>query len=254
MTTPPRPHLPPPSPEPPPAPPRPHDHPTPDRPHRLYAALTNHCNRACPWCSTCSSPRGDTWLTLADFVAALPADGPFQVQLEGGEPTLHPAFGEFVSVARAHPRCTRLVLCTNGVVLPRARAHLATWVERLGVALTLKLSVNHHLLDRDAGLLALAALLAEIFRDLGGDRLLVLNVRLRRGVAEDDRRVREAVEGAGLGGLANVFYLQRYGFAAGEAGWDPPSPVAWHFSLLNPDGRVFGPDLIARTEAMRFLP
>ena len=40
----------------------PHDHPTPNRPHRIYATLTNHCNRACPWCSTCSSPRGGTFL------------------------------------------------------------------------------------------------------------------------------------------------------------------------------------------------
>ena len=44
--------------------PKPLDHPTPDRPHRLYYALTNHCNRTCPWCSTCSSPQGSTFLTL----------------------------------------------------------------------------------------------------------------------------------------------------------------------------------------------
>src|SRR5688572_24123582 len=132
---------------------RPLDHPTADRPHRVYVALTNHCNRACPWCSTCSSPRGATWLTVADFLAALPAEGPFQVQLEGGEPTIHPEFQEFVRLAREHPRCRRLVVCTNGVVLPRRPGPLRRWLERLGEPLTLKVSVNHHLLERDRGLL-----------------------------------------------------------------------------------------------------
>ena len=230
------------------------DHPTPERPHRVYVALTNHCNRACPWCSTCSSPSGSTWMSVEAFRAALPPAGPFQVQLEGGEPTIHPRFQELVAIARANPRCDRLVLCTNGVVLPRDPSRLRAWIERLGAPLTLKLSVNHHLLDRDPGLLPLCASLAETFDALGGDRLLVLNVRLRRGVEDDDRRVAEADERAGLLPRANVFVLQRYGFAADEAAWDPPRPVFDTFTLVNPDGREFGPDLLARSEAMRVLP
>ncbi len=95
------------------------DYPLPDRPHRIYFALTNHCNRSCPWCSTCSSPASGTFLSLDGFQAAFPQEGDFQVQLEGGEPTIHPRFWDFVNLARDQPRCTRLVLCTNGVVLPR---------------------------------------------------------------------------------------------------------------------------------------
>jgi len=229
------------------------DHPTPGRPHRVYLALTNHCNRACPWCSTCSSPAGSTWMTTDAFRAALPGSGPFQVQLEGGEPTLHPRFWDLVAIARAESRCDRLVLCTNGVVLPRERGRLRAWIERLGAPLTLKVSVNHHLLDRDAGLLELCTSLAYSVDALGGDRLLVLNVRLRRGVEGDDRRVVEAVERAGLLPRANVFFLQRYGFASEEESWDPPRPVFDTFTLVNPDGAAFGPDLVARSEAMRVL-
>jgi len=229
------------------------DHPTPGRPHRVYLALTNHCNRACPWCSTCSSPAGTTWMTEDAFRAALPATGAFQVQLEGGEPTVHPLFWELVAIARAEPRCDRLVLCTNGVVLPRMRERLRTWVARLGAPLTLKISINHHLLDRDPGLLALCTSLAYVFDELAGDRLLVLNVRLRRGVDGDDRRVLDAVERAGLLPHANVFFLQRYGFASEEEAWEPPRPVFDTFTLVNPDGAGFGPDLVARSEAMRRL-
>ena len=237
--------------------PKPLDHPFPERPHRMYYALTNHCNRACPWCSTCSSPRGSTWMTLDAFECSFPAAGAFQVQLEGGEPTTHPRFWEFVETARAHPRCTHLVLCTNGAVLPRRAEKLRAWAERLGAPLTIKLSINHHLLDEDAGLIDLAVLLrdtlAEMGAAVGGDRLLVINVRLRRGVENDDRRVRDAVEAAGLLPHSNVFFLQRYGFASDETEWDRPAPVWDAFSLVNPDGRVFGPDLIARSEGMRVL-
>jgi MoaA/NifB/PqqE/SkfB family radical SAM enzyme len=230
--------------------PRPLDYPLPDRPHRVYVALTNGCNRACPWCSTCSSPRGNTWLTIEQFHAGLPGDGPYEVQLEGGEPTVHPQFWEFVNAVRSHPRCQRLVLCTNGVLLPRSDEGLRNWVARLGVPLTLKLSLNHYLLDHDPGLISLATALQTLFAESAGERLFVLNVRLRRGYEQDDERVRRAVEQAGLLPAANIFYLQRYGFAAGEAQWESPAPVSDHFTMINPDGQVFGPDLVARSEAM----
>ena len=230
------------------------DHPTPDRPHRVYVALTNHCNRSCPWCSTCSSPRGNTWLSLEDYITSLPATGFFQVQLEGGEPTVHPQFWDFVRIAREHPCCTHLVVCSNGVVLPRNAEKLRDWLLRLGIPLTLKLSINHHLLDQDPGLIRLAQNIRDLFAELGGDRLLVINVRLRRGYEQDDRRVVEVVTEAGLLAHANVFFLQRYGFAADEADWALPAPVSDRFSLINPDGQVYGPDLLARSEGMRVLP
>lgn len=245
------------------------DHPTPDRAHRIYFALTNHCNRACPWCSTCSSPQGDTWLSLDDYQRGLPAYGPFEVQLEGGEPTLHPQFLEFVRIARQNPRCQRVVVCTNGVALPRRRERLITWLRSLGEPLTIKVSVNHHLIERDSDHVALVASLRDAIHEItheaprdiargavneaGGDRLLVVNVRLRRGFADDDRAVREAIENAGLLPHSNIFFLQRYGFAQDQVDWDAPFAVTGNFTLVNPDGTTYGPDLVARSEAMRVL-
>ncbi|HEY8086746.1 MAG TPA: radical SAM protein [Polyangiaceae bacterium] len=229
------------------------DHPTAARPHRVYAALTNHCNRACPWCSTCSSPAGGTFLALEDFERALPGEGPFEVQLEGGEPTVHPRFWDFVAASRAHERCSRVVLCTNGVVLPRQEQRLTTWLGRLGAPVTVKLSFNHHLLDEDPGLPDLALAVRDTLRALGGDRLFVLNVRVRSDVDDGDRRVVDLVRAAGLLADANVFALQRYGFAAGETAWEDPFLVGRNFRFVNPDGEVLGPDLVARSEAMRVL-
>jgi len=170
------------------------------------------------------------------------------LQLEGGEPTVHPAFWSFVETARAHERCTQLILVTNGVRLPRDKNRLAPWLKRLGMPLTLKISINHYLLGRDPGLLGLAILLKE---EMNEGQQLVLNVRLRRGF---DEEILEAVKTADLDEVANVFYLQRYGFASDEKDWEEPFVVGVNFSLINPDGTIIGTDLIERSEAMRKLP
>jgi hypothetical protein len=228
---------------------RPHE----SRPHRVYVATSNHCNRACPWCSTCSSPQGETRLTIADYLASFPREGAFEVQLEGGEPTIHPAFFELVALARANPRCVRVVVVTNGVVIPRTVAELGEWLIRLGAPLTIKLSINHHLLARDRDLLELASILRDQLAVLGRERELVLNVRLRPDAPGSDAWVLAAVEQAGLVELANVFHLQAYGLAS-ERDWERPFVVGTDFTLVNPDGSTHGTDLIRRSEAMRVLP
>lgn len=232
---------------------RPHDHPYLGRTHRVYVALTNHCNRACPWCSTYSSPAGNTWITWAQLAASLPAAGFYDVQLEGGEPTLHPAFWELVARLRADARCSKLILCTNGVALPRRAQKLRTWLAQLGAPLLVKLSINQYLMSHDAGLLQLAADVQAALAKLGGEREVIYNVRLRRGYENDDRAVLEAVKQAGLEPRANIFYLQRYGLASQEQAWDEPFLAGENFRMVNPDGCVYDTDLIARSKGMGAL-
>jgi len=230
------------------------DHPYSGRPHRVYVALTNHCNRSCPWCSTCSSPSRNTFLPPERFLEAIPPEGDFEIQLEGGEPTTHPQFDHFVRTACSLPGMQRLILCTNGALLPRRRPALRRWLERLGQPCTLKLSFNHYLYRHDPKLLELAVAVKDVFENLGGDRLLVLNVRLRPNHAEEETWLKRAVQQAALANCANIFYLQRYGFAAGQQDWEPPVLAGHNFRLVNPDGTVFDDDLVARSEAMRHLP
>jgi hypothetical protein len=231
----------------------PHDHPFLGRTHRVYVALTNHCNRACPWCSTYSSPAGNTWITWDQLQASLPAEGHYDVQLEGGEPTLHPAFWDFVARLRADARCGKLILCTNGVAMPRRPEKLRAWLAQLGVPLLVKLSINQYLMSLDAGLLQLAVELHAALAGLGGERAVVYNVRLRRGYDDDDHAVLQAVQQAGLQPRANIFYLQRYGLASNEQDWEEPFLAGENFRMVNPDGRVFGNDLIARSQGMGAL-
>lgn len=230
------------------------DHPSPDRPHRLYVALTNHCNRACPWCSTCSSPAGSTWLSLEQLQGLIPAEGRFELQLEGGEPTIHPKFWDMVTYARSLDRCTRLILCTNGVAIPRTRHRLEQWLHRLGRPLTVKVSINHHLLERDPGLLKLAASLQLLAKNEPGALQVIFNVRLRKGMPDNDHWVEMLVNDTGLRADANIFFLQRYGFAENESDWERPFLAGHNFSMVNPDGMQFDTDLLGRSEGMRQLP
>lgn len=231
------------------------DHPSRRNHRRLYVALTNHCNRACPWCSVHASPSKSTFMTaamfsstLADFAALDPR--PFDLQLEGGEPTTHPTFWDFVATARQHPQVRKIVLCTNGVLIPADTAAAAAFVERLGAPVMIKLSINHYLLKRDRKLLLKAHALHTVIADD-----LVLNVRRRRGPAyDDDRAVLDAVTAAGLLPRSNDFFLQRYGLAAGETAWDEPFLAGHGFTMVNPDGSHSGTDLFARSAAMEALP
>lgn len=237
-----------------------HDAPFAGRPHRVYVAVTTACNRACPWCDTSSRPGKGTWLELAVLARLLPPQGAFELQLEGGEPTLHPDLFDMIGLARATGRCARVVVCTNGVALPWSGGSgaLEGWLGRLGAPLTLKLSVNHHLLEADPAHLDKAARLAaavDARAARGEDVQLMCNVRRRRDVAAgDDAWVVDAVRAAGLLERSNVFFLQRYGLARDDERLDPPFLVGTDFTLANPDGRTYGTDLLARSAAMEALP
>ena len=110
----------------------PRDYPYEGRPYRLYSALCNYCNYDCPWCSTWSSPEGKTFLSLEDFKKAIPKEGPFEVQLEGGEPLAHPEFFSFVELLQNDPRCKRIILSTNGALIPREQMRLRSWLSKFG--------------------------------------------------------------------------------------------------------------------------
>ncbi len=230
------------------------DSPYASRPHRLYFALTNACNRTCPWCSVYSRPGLQTFLSLDQMVEHLPTEGTFEVQLEGGEPTIHPDFWDFVESARRNPGCTRLILSTNGSRIPMAAQQLGAWLDRLGAPLTLKVSINHHLLESDPNHLRRLQALADAVeeRKTAADVKLVINLRRRRET--DDQWVRDLIDSASLTEHTNDFFLQRYGLASSNEELDLPYLAGTHFTLVNPDGQAWGTDLIARSEAMGALP
>ena len=101
------------------------------------------------WVQHLFVPRGSD---LAEWRITLPAcqaKAIFKFSWKAASRPFIRSFGNSsASLAAEHPQAAHLVLCTNGVVLPRTLAKRA-WIDRLGTPLTLKLSLNHHLLEHD---------------------------------------------------------------------------------------------------------
>ncbi len=237
---------------------------------RYYFALTNRCNRACAPCCCYSRPERGTFLALDRFKAILPEEGVFEIQLEGGEPLLHPRWREMIRHAANTGRCIKTTLGTNGTRLPFAddadgvspepsKRALLGFFRALPQPFTLKLSINAYLHMADPDLFDKAALVAEVFLKLQSEGTfeLVFNVRRRKDpAAGDDAWVVDRMGERGLLEWSNVYFFQRYGFAANDPRLEPPfiieNPV--DFYLICPKGRNFGKDLLARSEAMREMP
>lgn len=229
------------------------DHPYPERARRFYFALTNDCNRACPFCSVYSTPGKTTYMTEETFCAHVPLQGRFEAQFEGGEPTLHVKLNDMIAHVWSTQRCDRVVVCTNGVRLPptaeRLHSYIAPWLKG---RLSIKLSVNHHLAETDRHWLQRAVSLVGLAEECAGLDV-VINLR-RRPYGKRDENLRQALEDNGLLRHTNDFWLQRYGLASGDERLALPHLAGENFELINPDGSLYATDLIARSEAMRVLP
>ncbi|HEY0828225.1 MAG TPA: radical SAM protein [Bacilli bacterium] len=87
--------------------------------------VTDKCNLECPICYAESSPKRETWRSLAQIELMLDAvvrnEGePDIVQISGGEPTIHPQFFEILDLARTKP-IKHLMLNTNGIQIAQDR-------------------------------------------------------------------------------------------------------------------------------------
>jgi len=239
------------------------DSPFEGREFRLYVAVTNKCNRSCPFCSTYSSSGGKTFIKLDQILRHVPSLGNYQVQFEGGEPFLHPRLLEFARHFASDARCTRIIISTNGTMIPFVISNdiidrdlsfvaLDRFFSRLPDRVLLKVSLNYHLLEADSLLFQKAAILLEFVRKHDLD--LVFNLRKRNDPRHDfDANLEHLVDTYDLRAKTNSFFLQRYGRNSIDVNAELPFVVGVNWCSINPDGTSHGIDLIARSEAMRRL-
>lgn len=152
---------------------------------RVWLYSNFHCNLACGYCCSRSSPSADPRLmpvSLAESVAAELAAGEGQeVFVTGGEPFLHPQIGPLVA---AVGRWLPVTLLTNAMILDRgARRSALEGMDRDRVTLQVSLDSAGALLhDRNRGLGSHARAVAgiEAALDLG------FTVRIAATVYDDD--------------------------------------------------------------------
>ena len=111
---------------------------------KVYLEITNVCNRDCAFCP--KTKRTPGFLAEADFVCLLDKLRPWTDFLYFhlmGEPLLHPALGRFLALAGA--RGFRVILTTNGTLLPQAAGTL------LASPALHKLNVSLHSFEANQG-------------------------------------------------------------------------------------------------------
>ena len=111
-------------------------------------------------------------MTLEDYVACFPKQGFFEIQLEGGEPTIHPEFERIVDEALARP-IDYVMINTNGKRIAHDDAFLADlamviWIG-IPVAMGFSLLAGRHLAKR---ILAPVEAMAARITTCGGRRAI----------------------------------------------------------------------------------
>ena len=117
---------------------------------RLYINITSKCNYFCPFCCMSSSPLRKEEMTFDKFKEIVDGyDGKdIEIQIEGGEPTIHPAFWLFVEYSFFKNNVSRVIVDTNGHNLYKIIDHFVEISERHGKKLTIKASDNHYIREK----------------------------------------------------------------------------------------------------------
>lgn len=178
--------------------------------------------------------------------------GAFEIQLEGGEPMIHPDFDKILQFFNGHPNCSQIIITTNATRLATTPEGIAKWLKQTQKPFLIKPSINSHLLAHDAQLLDKCQLLLRAASQTSNITVRFNVRRLKDQTTNDEAWILDKLNEYGLTADSNIWYFQRYGFGANSPEYDPPFIVAnpLDFHLLAPDGQDFGQDLIARSQHM----
>lgn len=212
---------------------------------RLYINLTNKCNSDCPFCCMYSGKEKNTFMDFNVFKYIIDGkDDDFELQLEGGEPLLHPFMFLFMWYAYSTGKCKKIIILTNGKLISDYLEEIIQFMSRTQIPVEIKVSINYWLYKENPHIFKQARDLycATEFVD---DISVKFNVRMRHG----DEWIVDCLKEYKIYDQSNVFYLQSYGRMTGT---DYEKPVIVQnvddWFIYSCDGKCFDKDLIARSE------
>lgn len=214
---------------------------------RLYINITNHCNVACPFCCMYSSPAKHTFLPLQKFAEILAVHQGYELQLEGGEPMLHPQIKLFLGQAWADPQCKKLIVLTNGLNLRKDLQDIVAWRGLSKTPTVLKISVNSFLMKQHPRFLFEITLAIQNIQFIPNFSIQ-LNVRKSY---EDPLDIEQELKKYNLLSFANnIFYFNRYGRLKEDKRYGDivinQNIDTW--KVYASDGTCFNTNLVARSE------
>lgn len=227
--------------------------------NKIYINITNRCNYSCPFCCMYSSPDGnifipfDKYKEIVDENIASSPDS-LIIQLEGGEPTLHPNLFLFLEYAANLDGVDRIVVDTNGKTLDAIIDKIIEIAERNRKYITVKPSINTYMMSMDKGMLKRCDLLASAceflehfdmefnIRYRNDNDLTLLKEHLKDLLTRDYFRY-------------SLHQFNAYGRMEGSTECPPVkiTPTYDNWSIYSCDGICFGQDLEARSEHERLL-
>ena len=171
-------------------------------------------------------------------------DDDFELQLEGGEPLLHPFMLLFMWYAHSTGRCKKIIILTNGKLISDYLEEIISFMDRARIQIEIKMSINYWLYSENPHIFKQARDLYLSTEFVDGISV-VFNVRMRHG----DEWIIDLLKENKIYEQSNVFYLQSYGKMTGTEYAKPvivQNVEDWF--IYSCDGKCFDKDLIARSE------
>lgn len=218
---------------------------------RQYFNLTNKCNVECPFCCMWSGKSKHTFLSFDNFKEIIDSKtDQFELQLEGGEPFLHPSLYLFMEYAYSTNRCVKIVISTNGILLNDHLERLITFHNTSKIPFLLKPSINYYLYNLDHQLFKKCKdLYASIEFIEGFD--IKFNVR----IGKEAGWLIEKLKDNNLFEHSNVFEFQAYGRFENRTDYKKPFICQniddWF--IYASDGTCFNKELIVRSQYEKYL-
>ena len=214
---------------------------------RFYINITNRCNTNCPFCCMYSGMENNLDMGFETFKEIIDGGSQtFELQLEGGEPLLHPFLYLFLEYAASKENCKKIIILTNGILLDNDLKRIADFSVYHKIEVELKISINYWLIKVHKD--HINQIKRYIF-DIAfiPTMKITCNVRLRK---EDTKIGSEIKEDKILAPCSNIFYLQSYGRLMDNDDYEKPGIVQniEEWAVYAVDGTNFGMDLVGRSE------
>lgn len=212
---------------------------------KYYINITNHCNRRCPFCCMYSSPENERFMDFDDFYGLLydlDGEGNTIIQLEGGEPTLHPQFALFLEYACSLKAVEKVVVDTNGTTIDHVLPVMTEAAARNRKEVEVKMSLNDYLLRQDR---RLVKTILDTYYALEFVDCIFVSANVRGETLQQAQRLADMLPGV----PKSIYTFNDYGRARGKDYAPLRINKVWdEWTCVATDGTDFGTDLIARSE------
>lgn len=222
---------------------------------KIYVNITNKCQYDCPFCCMYSSPLNNNFMTFDTFKNIVDdANKPTIVQLEGGEPLLHPHIILFIEYCASVENIDSIVIDTNGILLMKMIDKIIEIASRTHKNITIKPSINFYILEKRPNCIEEYQSLASACEFLEYVNI-EFNVRWFNDIDKTniDEHIKHLLDKPYFS--FNMFQFNRYGRSKLENSLleIQITNTYSNWRIFSTDGTCFNTDLIARSEYEKIL-